>query len=266
MTDLNSPSANEPALSDFAQRDRALWERIAADYCGKDLASSSRIARRLRCRQTIAAVPQVAGGRQEMLEIGCGAGFAAEYLAGMYSEFSGIDYSRELIELARLRNARSGCQFFVSDIKTFQPGRQFDVVFAIGVLHHLDDITTTLDHVLTLLRPGGWLIANEPSPGNPLISFARRLRKRLDTHYSSEQRELTADELRAAVANAGFIDVAVKPQGLFSTPFAEVVMRPQWMTTPLSALACATDRFLEATLGQILSRSCWNLIVAGRRP
>jgi len=269
VNDVNSQSTSVGSLSEFAGRDRALWERIAADYCRKDLVSSTRIARRLRTRQSISAIPgglQTAGGLPQMLEIGCGAGFAAEYLKGMYSEFCGVDYSQELIELARHRNADARVDFQVADIKTFTPGRQYDVIFAIGVLHHLDDVPTTLSHVLSLLRPGGWFIANEPSPANPIVSLARQIRKSVDANYSSEQRELTKQELWTTVTGAGFQDVLIKPQGVFSTPFAEVVLRPQFLTTPLSGLAALTDRCLESTLGGWLGRLSWNLIVAGRRP
>ena len=270
MNDLNAPAAQKTGLSDFAERDRALWDRVATDYCRKDLRRSSRVARRLRTRQTIAALPLgLAEGLPRVLEIGCGAGFGAEYLQGMYSDYCGVDYSSGLIDLAREQHPGPTTQFVASDINTFEPGRAFDVVFAIGVLHHLDDIPGALRKVLGMLRPGGWFVANEPSPGNPLVSLARRVRKRVDANYSDEQRELSGPELRSVVEHAGFTDVSLKAQGIFSTPFAEVVLNPQLLSAPLAGLAglaCAADRALEATVGGLLKGLSWNLIVAGRRP
>src|SRR2546421_29127 len=78
------------------------------------------------------------------------------------------------------------------------------------------------------LRRGGWLVANDPHPANPVIHLARAVRKRVDARYSSEQKELTGRALRGALDRAGFIDIRLRPQGLFSTPFAEVPLRPGW--------------------------------------
>lgn len=58
--------------------------------------------------------------------------------------------------------------------------------------------------------------------------------------------------------------MAALPQGLFSTPFAEVMLKPAILTGRLSALACETDRFLERSFPDKLKRFSWNLIVKGQ--
>jgi len=56
------------------------------------------------------------------------------------------------------------------------------------------------------------------------------------------------------------------PQGLLSTPFAEVILQPQAITRWLAALACVTDAGLERLMGRLLQPFTWNLIAAGRKP
>ena len=47
------------AEEDRAERDRALFDRIAREYCRKDLALASRVARRQRLMRTLVSVPWI---------------------------------------------------------------------------------------------------------------------------------------------------------------------------------------------------------------
>jgi SAM-dependent methyltransferase len=245
-------------------RDQRLFEDIASAYCRKDLLPASRLARCHRLRQTLEAVPLPAGA--VLLEVGCGAGFSAAYLAGYYGAYVGIDYAEPFIAYARQHHQCQGATFEVSNIKSYQSDRRFDVVFMIGVLHHIEQLEEALPAMLTLLKPGGWFVANEPHPGNPLIRLARVIRKRLDPHYASEQQELSAAELQHLYRQAGLVDIGIIPQGLLSTPFAEVILQPQAIMQGLAALACAIDARLERWLGRLLQPLTWNLIAVGRKP
>ena len=245
-------------------RDQCLFADIASSYCRKDLLPASRLARCHRLQQTLKAVPLTA--QPELLEVGCGAGFSATYLAGHYGTYVGIDYAEPFIAYARHHNQPHGATFEVGNIKTYQSNRQFDVVFMIGVLHHIEDLEAALPAMLTLLKPGGWFVANEPHPGNPLISLARVIRKRLDSHYASEQQELSTADLQRLYFAAGLVEVRIIPQGLLSTPFAEVILQPQSLMQRLAALACAVDSGLERLLGRLLQPLTWNLIAVGRKP
>lgn len=250
-------------MQGHADRDRQLFDRIAERYCRKDLRPASRAARRLRLEQTVRA----AGLSPEcrVLDVGCGAGFAATYLRGRYREYVGIDHSPKLIECATSLNDLPAAHFVARSVEDLDVCEPFDVVVAIGVLHHLDDMASVLARLRALLKPGGRLAANEPQRGNPLIGLARRLRKRLDREYSPDQRVLTAGEIAAALRDAGFERIRVRPQGLASTPFAEVVCAPQWLAAPLAHLACAADRVVEPALA-IAPWVAWNLVCTARRP
>lgn len=245
-------------------RDRAHFNAIAASYCRKDLARSSRDARRQRLRQTLRGAPLA--GDLTLLEVGCGAGFTAVYLADCFREYLGVDYSEELIAYARAHHERPGVGFEAAHINDFRPDRRFDAALAIGVLHHVDDLPGVLGRIRGLLKPGGWFLANEPQPANPAIHLARSIRKRVDPSFASDQRELSVRELRGALGRAGFVDIRLRPQGVFSTPFAEVVLRPETLWVPVARACCVLDRWLEAALGPWLRPISWNLVVAGRNP
>lgn len=108
---------------------------------------------RVLLRDYIRAAP---GDR--VLDIGCGPGTMVPYLPG--TDYVGIDSSSEYIERARERypRARFVCQR-VGEYDLVEPDC-FDIVLALGVLHHLDD-----DEALTLfqiaraaMKPGARLI------------------------------------------------------------------------------------------------------------
>jgi len=78
--------------------DQGLFERIAPSLIRKDQVGYSRRSRKLRLIQSLKHVPKPI---PSLLEIGCGAGFTAEYLEGLYGDYRGIDYSKPLIEAAQ---------------------------------------------------------------------------------------------------------------------------------------------------------------------
>jgi len=260
------PGQPDPSGQDterIAERDRALFNRIAGQYCAKDLHRAARPARRLRLEQTLAAVsvaPDV-----DILEIGCGAGFAARYLAGRYRSFTGIDHAEELVAYARRFHSGPGVNFEAVGLSDYHTDRKFDVVFMIGVLHHFEDPDAMMACAVDLVAPGGWLVANEPQPGNALVHAARQVRKRLDRAYSADQTELSLAQIRELYRRAHLTEMRILPQGLLTTPFAEVMLAPTLITAPLSHGACLLDRAVPR-MGHWMTSLSWNLIAAGRRP
>jgi SAM-dependent methyltransferase len=248
---------------DKVLRDKELFDRIATAYARKDLYGPSRIARKVRLLQTLRKAdlsPNV-----DILEIGCGAGFAAEYLHGSYHTYTGLDHSRELIQYAEKRNKHSHVNFYATDFFDFREKSKYDLIFMIGVLHHMTDISFAIRACYSFLKPGGYVVVNEPQPANMIFSWLRSIRAKIDSSYSDEQEELSDLELQTFFKQSGFVNVVSFPQGLFSTPFAEVVIRPQLLTTPVSMLACQIDKLLENYLHSFLKKITWNIIVTGQK-
>ena len=251
------------ATEERASRDQALFDRIASRYAKKDLYPASRIARQLRLRRTVDFAGHPAD--VDILEIGCGAGFAVPYLCGRFGTYTGIDYSAELIAYASQLETGPGVVFEAADLYAWRPGNTYDVIIAIGVLHHMPDIPLAMSMMWSMLKPGGCLVVNEPQPANLVFHWLRKLRALIDTSYSGEQEELAENALVSYFNQAGFEQIRTRAQGLLSTPFAEVRLRPHTLAHPLSALACRADTWLEDHFDQILKTLAWNIIVTGRR-
>lgn len=258
MEDGNRPATRERRT----RRDRALFDHIADAYCRKDLLPAHRRARRLRLFQTLSQTEKAQNG--DLLEIGCGAGFAASYLRGRYRSFYGIDHSAKLVDLANSINQGPDTTFETADASTVAIDRRFDVIFMIGVLHHLPDPAATIRHLAGFLNPDGSIVVNEPHSGNPFVQLARSVRMKIDPHYSNDQTIISGKSLGLVFEEAGCELVKLIPQGLLSTPFAEVVMPVQAVASPLSSLACAVDRTIENAAPWALRHLSWNLIAVAK--
>lgn len=254
MTDKEDPAT----VAAQAGRDRDLFDKIADEYGRKDHLPAHRRAREQRLLQTMRYAEFDPTG--DLLEIGCGAGFAADYLRGRYRSFHGVDHSFKLVELADAVNGGPGITFETADATTLSSDRLYDVILMIGVLHHLPEPAATLRHLTGLLKSDGRIVVNEPQNGNPVIQLARRIRKGTDPHYSEDQSVYSGESLRAVFSDAGFELVKLVPQGMLSTPFAEVAMPAQPIVTPLSSLACDLDRMMERSFPRLLRHLSWNLI------
>lgn len=91
-----------------------------------------------KARRTLIAEHVRPSARDRILDIGCGPG---ELLTLMPADvrYVGVDISAVYIDRARDRFGTKA-EFHVGDASTFSPEeRRFDLVLAIGVLHHLDD-------------------------------------------------------------------------------------------------------------------------------
>lgn len=98
----------------------------------------------------------VAGGEHErILDVGCGTGAFLEHLRGLgFRRLTGVEPSAALRQRFRLRDA---------PIHERIPDGEFDVVFMLDVLEHIDDDRAALAQVRERLRPGGRFFLSVPA-------------------------------------------------------------------------------------------------------
>lgn len=100
-----------------------------------------------------------------MLDIGCGTAQILEYLPEGI-DYIGFDASREYIESARQRYPNRG-NFYQELVTTatLNDLGEFDLVFASGLLHHLEDdeVRKLSELAFHALRPGGRLLTIDPA-------------------------------------------------------------------------------------------------------
>jgi len=110
----------------------------------------------------------IKGGR--ILDVGCGAGQFLWALDSKRWEKTGVELSRDTVELVRSR--LPSLRLVMGDIYSSElPEAFFDAVTFWHALEHLPDPEAVLGRAAALLRPNGWLIVSLPN----LASFQAKL-------------------------------------------------------------------------------------------
>lgn len=163
---------------------------------------------------------------QRVLEVGCGWGELAEWIArDTGAEVVAVDLSSRMVELARER----GVDARVADVQQlpFADG-EFDLVVAAWMLYHVPDLDRGLRELARVLRPGGGLVAVTNSrfhlielrelvgSGPSTLSFARETGEGLLAPYFDRIRREDVDGTltfadRAAVEAYVRASIAMSP-------------------------------------------------------
>jgi len=106
---------------------------------------------------------------KDVLDCGCGGGQHTSFVAPYARSVTAVDLNS--VEVAKERNKDfKNVAFFEDDIAEMDLGRQFDVVFSIGVIHHTDNPEKTVANMVRHTAPGGriilWVYSRE---GNFLV-------------------------------------------------------------------------------------------------
>ncbi len=99
---------------------------------------------------------------RDVLEIGCGAGWAANSIALHYGKnVTALDFTKMALdraaEVSTLVGTENRVRFVHSDLFEFDTQERFDLVASIGVLHHTDDCRAAFNHITRFIAPGGYL-------------------------------------------------------------------------------------------------------------
>lgn len=104
---------------------------------------------------------------KRILDIGCGVGTIDFYLAKNGAKVTGIDISKNGIEIANRNSANLGMQknlkFKVSNFPKSYPKSKFDEIIVSEVLEHLKDDKSAVKTMFKILNKNGIVIASSPS-------------------------------------------------------------------------------------------------------
>lgn len=101
-------------------------------------------------------IHSVLGSSQEILDIGCGAGFLTNALALAGHKVTGVDISPNSLAIAKERDQTKSVQYIEADATLLPfPDHSFDVICAMDFLEHIRTPRELIREVARLLKPGG---------------------------------------------------------------------------------------------------------------
>jgi 2-polyprenyl-3-methyl-5-hydroxy-6-metoxy-1,4-benzoquinol methylase len=132
---------------------------------------------------------------ERVLDFGCGSGVMLSFLAQHSQHVTAMDIDlvplervKKYIPLAENIQVLDAKQVSLSQL----PPKSFDLINALDVLEHVDDLPQTLSALLNLLQPGGQLVVSGPTE-NILYQIGRKL---AGPEYSGEYHERGIAEIK----------------------------------------------------------------------
>lgn len=173
----------------------------------------------------------------KLLELGCGTGHLAVYLAQQGADMTALDVGPHLVEAARMLASvnETTCDFVVGSATSLPfPAESFDRVFGLAILHHLheDAVSRAMEEVHRVLKPGGTALFYEPVENSRIFACLQNLipvgergsknyrpsilnRRAWRTYVTElDDRDMTATELVQVGQN--FRSVEILPYGFLS--------------------------------------------------
>ncbi len=156
-----------------------------------------------------------------VLDLGCGTGFSAEYFASKGMKVEGVDFSKNMIAIAK-RNYPN-LKFSIADMREFDPDEEKDAVWAGYSLFHFeqDQMERVIERIKTYLKPSGILGLvfqvghGEIEPQEPFLQD-----RKIYIHLYTE------NEFVAILEKHGFevIDRDIKKAADFEFPYDKILL------------------------------------------
>ena len=163
-------------------------------------------------------------GEMRVLSIGCGLGDYELALAPAVSSIVAIDLSEAAVREARARATAGGIdnvEWIAGSVLELDFGLgEFDVVYALGVLHHLSlaERVKVLRQAHRWLKPNGWMYCRDPNARGLLRRLGRAVYRRRSAFHSPDEQEIEPAELVADLQTAGFERFTLAYTDVFSGP------------------------------------------------
>ncbi len=248
-------------MSDKAIKDKKLFDEIVAEYALKDYTISTRLVRENEVISSLKLLGDTSSIKT-IIEIGCGVAAPYNYLSKYinFDKYVGLDHSFGMIEKAKeLHKNSKNISFECVDIKDYNGFKEADLVIALGVLHHVDDVNKFLEILYQKTNDNVKILIFEPISNNLIINFLRNFRTKVDSAYSSEQVFFKPDDLVKLFIKNNFKSINYEYKGYFSTPFGEVILKPIWFFALISKITIFIDSVMEKHLPDFLKKYSWGI-------
>ncbi|MEL7281285.1 MAG: class I SAM-dependent methyltransferase [Pseudomonadota bacterium] len=177
------------------------WDKIAQKYARQPVKDQSAYEAKL------AELKSLLHRDDAVLEVGCGTGTTALFLASQVAQYTATDISPEMMKIAHDKREAAGADnltFHVATSTDQMPEAPFDAVMAFSLLHLVEDLPATLEALHSQVRPGGLFLSKTFCLAE--AGFAIRVMVKLMrlVGYAPHVLSLTHSELQQALRNAGF--------------------------------------------------------------
>ncbi len=160
------------------------------------------------CFESVLVEFDMPGSGLDVLDVGCGTGMSKAIYDGHYRSYTGVDLSKNAIQLASERfrdvdwRVADACDLPFDDAT-------FDVVAFSSVLHHIPDYSMALREAYRVLRPLGIAFAFDPNLLHPAMALLRHPKSPLYLRagVSPNERPLHPKSLRDAFLSSGFTSI-----------------------------------------------------------
>ena len=178
------------------------WDRIAERYAKKPVADEAAYQKKLQITR------EYFRPDMEVLELGCGTGSTAIAHAAYVKHIRAIDISSKMIEIARRKADAANVRNITFERSTIDdlrvPDQTLDAVWALSVLHLLDDKDAVIAKVRTALKPGGVFATSTPCLAEKMAWFKPIARIGRSLGLIPMVKFLTTEDLRNGFTRAGF--------------------------------------------------------------
>jgi SAM-dependent methyltransferase len=204
----------------------------------------------------------LASGR--VLEVGCGSGLFLQELARAGYDVEGLDISASDVTYARERLGLRAFQGAAQDLALEE--NRYDAVLLMSVLEHVPNPLDTVQRVLRVLKPGGWIVL-----GLPVIdSWQSRLLQARWCAITEAPRHLmvpSAAGVRRLLTTAGYRDFRSAPGSLIDNAGDIVLSVLPGVSTPQTyGRSAKPARLLRRWAGALLVLPALVLAYAERLP
>ena len=269
----------KPVPTERARAESAFYDRYARQLHTEQLSPLAVFAP--TCRENIDLLARLGDLRgRRVLDIGCGQGDTSVWFALQGAEVWALDVSAEMVkltsELAARHDRAATVHATVGRVEDLALADDFfDLVFADGVLHHLD-MRLAVPNLVRLLKPGGRGFFFEPQKGSLFIEIYRRFARDLRT---ADERPLEDSDFRFLEEQFGGLthdEYHLVSLLLFGARFIQLKLSgrafPYWMDEVRQGQVCPQLlRWLQAIDGRLCAwlpycrRWCWKTFIRAEK-
>jgi len=193
---------------------------------------------------------------KNVLDFGCGKGtYTQKVIYFNPSKITGIDISEKAIEIAKSKDDNKVNYIVENCENTKLSSNCFDIIYGVGILHHLN-LNKTVKEIERLLKKNGTLIFIEPLGTNPFINLYRKL---TPNSRSKDEHPLTFNDIR--YFKSLFKQVKINYYGFFTLLFLPLYKSPK--NSKIFSLLSKIDRILFGI--PFLRFLAWSILIEGKK-